>query len=97
MAILLHYFFLAAFSWMFCEGLLLFILLQFVFYKGLLKTKKFYFLIGWSEYKIALIYYSVIYIPKFIYISNMAHTNDYKVLRGVRLWLYVNIRVMYMC
>ncbi|XP_065910282.1 uncharacterized protein [Dysidea avara] len=47
-AILLHYFFLAAFSWMLCEGLLLFILLQFVFYKGLLKTKKFYFLVGWS-------------------------------------------------
>jgi len=49
-AILLHYFFMAAFSWMFCEGFLLFVTLQFVFYEGLFNRRKFYFVFGWSKY-----------------------------------------------
>ena len=48
-AILLHYFFLAAFSWMLCEGILLFIMLKFVFYRGFLKSKVFFLLLGWGE------------------------------------------------
>ena len=48
-AILLHYFFMAAFSWMLCEGILLFIMIKFVFYKGFFKSKVFFLLIGWGE------------------------------------------------
>jgi len=48
-AILLHYFFMAAFSWMLCEGILLFIMLKFVFYRGFLKSKVFFLLLGWGE------------------------------------------------
>ncbi|XP_065903381.1 adhesion G protein-coupled receptor L3-like [Dysidea avara] len=47
-AILLHYFFMAAFSWMLCEGILLFIMLKFVFYHGFLKSKIFFLLLGWG-------------------------------------------------
>ncbi|XP_065917797.1 latrophilin-like protein LAT-2 isoform X3 [Dysidea avara] len=47
-AILLHYFFMAAFSWMLCEGILLFVTLQYVLYKGFFKSQKFFFLIGWG-------------------------------------------------
>ena len=50
MAILLHYFFLAAFSWMLCEGVMLFIWLNFVLYSGVFKTKKLFALIGWGEH-----------------------------------------------
>ena len=53
-AILLHYFFMAAFCWMLSEGVLLFIMLYFVFYKGFFKSKKFYFAIGWGKIPYAL-------------------------------------------
>ena len=48
-AILLHYFFMAAFCWMLSEGVLLFIMLYFVFYKGIFKRKRFFFAIGWGK------------------------------------------------
>ncbi|XP_065902434.1 adhesion G protein-coupled receptor L4-like [Dysidea avara] len=47
-AILLHYFFMATFSWMLCEGILLFISLQYLFYEGAFLSRKFFFLIGWG-------------------------------------------------
>ena len=53
MAILLHYFFMAAFCWMLSEGVLLFVMLYFVFYKGFFKRKRFYFAIGWGKKKYA--------------------------------------------
>jgi len=49
-AILLHYFFMAAFSWMLCEGILMFILIKFVFYHGFLKSKVYFLLLGWGEF-----------------------------------------------
>ena len=48
-AILLHYFFMAAFCWMLCEGVLLFVMLNFVFYEGFLITKRFFFAVGWGK------------------------------------------------
>ena len=48
-AILLHYFFMAAFCWMLSEGVLLFIMLYFVFYQGFFQRKKFFFAIGWGK------------------------------------------------
>ncbi|XP_065910295.1 uncharacterized protein [Dysidea avara] len=47
-ALLLHYLFLAAFSWMLCEGFLLFLLLYLVFYKGFFKEWKFFTCLGWG-------------------------------------------------
>ncbi|XP_065901690.1 adhesion G protein-coupled receptor E2-like [Dysidea avara] len=47
-AILLHYLFMAAFSWMLCEGMLLFIMIKFVFYHGFLKRKLFFVTFGWG-------------------------------------------------
>ena len=48
-AILLHYLFMAAFSWMLCEGMLLFIMIKFVFYHGFLKRKLFFVTFGWGR------------------------------------------------
>jgi len=48
-AILLHYLFMAAFSWMLCEGILLFIMIKFVFYHGFLKRKPFFLTLGWGR------------------------------------------------
>jgi len=39
----------AAFSWMLCEGILLFILIRLVFYMGFLKSKIFFLLLGWGK------------------------------------------------
>ncbi|XP_065902446.1 adhesion G protein-coupled receptor L3-like [Dysidea avara] len=47
-AILLHYFFMAAFSWMLCEGILVFIMIKLVFYNGFLKRKLFFVILGWG-------------------------------------------------
>jgi len=41
----------AAFSWMLCEGILLFIWLNFVLYEGIFKTRKFFLLLGWGKYQ----------------------------------------------
>ena len=53
-AILLHYLFMAAFCWMLSEGVLLFIMLYFVFYKGLFKRKRFYFAVGWGKLSLCI-------------------------------------------
>ncbi|XP_065914522.1 adhesion G-protein coupled receptor D1-like [Dysidea avara] len=45
---LLQYFFLAAFSWMLCEGIHLFIHVKYVFYEGFLKKRYFYLGLGWG-------------------------------------------------
>ncbi|XP_065903442.1 adhesion G protein-coupled receptor L4-like [Dysidea avara] len=47
-AILLHYFFMTAFSWMLCEGILMFIMIKLVFYKGFFKRRRFFSLVGWG-------------------------------------------------
>ncbi|XP_065915266.1 uncharacterized protein [Dysidea avara] len=47
-AVILHYTFLAVFCWMLCEGIVIYILLYFVFYKGFFKTWKFYMILGWG-------------------------------------------------
>ncbi|XP_065911114.1 adhesion G protein-coupled receptor L3-like [Dysidea avara] len=47
-SILLHYFFTAAFSWMLCEGVMLFIWLNYIWYNGIFKTRKFFMLLGWG-------------------------------------------------
>ena len=39
----------AAFCWMLSEGVLLFIMLYFVFYEGFFKRKRFFFAIGWGK------------------------------------------------
>ena len=45
---LLHYFFLASFCWMLCEGVMLYLMLVVVFSK-LSKKWWFYLLLGWGE------------------------------------------------
>ncbi|XP_065897877.1 adhesion G protein-coupled receptor L4-like [Dysidea avara] len=46
--VLLHYFFLAAFCWMLCEGIIIYVLLAQVFYDGFFKRLRFYSMIGWG-------------------------------------------------
>ena len=58
-AILLHYFFLAAFSWMLCEAIVLLIAVKFVFYEGFLKSAKFYTPLGWGEYRSYIMYIAI--------------------------------------
>ena len=53
-AVILHYFFLAAFVWMLCEGIFLFIYINFVFYKGFFMRWYFYLGLGWGESFITL-------------------------------------------
>ena len=48
-AALLHYFLLATFCWMLCEGIKLLMLLVFVFYKGFLQRMHFFMIIGWGK------------------------------------------------
>ena len=57
-AILLHYFFMAVFSWMLCEGILLFIMIKLVFYHGFLNSRAFFLLLGWG--KSVLVFYHVV-------------------------------------
>lgn len=46
--ILLHYFFLAAFCWMLCEGIIIYLLLVKVFYNGFFKSMLFFSAMGWG-------------------------------------------------
>ena len=48
-AILLHYFFLAVFVWMLCEGIFVFIYFNFIFYTGFFAKRYFYFGLGWGK------------------------------------------------
>ena len=48
-AALMHYFFLAAFAWMLCEGIFLFLFLNFVFYNGFFAKWYFYLGLGWGK------------------------------------------------
>jgi len=41
----------AAFSWMLCEGILMFIMIKLVFYNGFFKSKKFFSLVGWGKFQ----------------------------------------------
>ena len=50
MAALLHYLFLAAFCWMLCEGVMLYLMLVVVFSK-LSKKWWFFLLLGWGKDK----------------------------------------------
>ena len=50
-AALLHYLFTAVFSWMLCEGILLYFLLVKVFGSKYIKRKWPYFILGWGELK----------------------------------------------
>ena len=46
-AILLHYFFTAAFTWSLCEG----ILFCSIAFDNAFRREKFYFILGWGEYE----------------------------------------------
>jgi len=46
----------AAFSWMLCEGILLFIMIKIVFYDGFFKKKVFFLIVGWGKYQKSLIH-----------------------------------------
>ena len=48
-AVFLHYFLLALFSWMLCEGVLLYILLVKVFGGGAEEKIKFFYIFGWGK------------------------------------------------
>ena len=50
-AALLHYFFLAAFCWMLCEGIMLYLMLVVVFSR-LSRKWWFFLIIGWGKYTI---------------------------------------------
>ena len=52
--VLLHYFFLAAFCWMLCEGIMIYILLVKVFYNGFFKQLPFHMAIGWGAYVLSV-------------------------------------------
>ena len=49
-AVLLHYFLLALFSWMLCEGVLLYILLVKVFGGGAEEKVKYFYVFGWGRF-----------------------------------------------
>ena len=53
--VLLHYFFLAAFCWMLCEGIIIYVLLAQVFYDGFFKRLRFYSMIGWGMHTYAVL------------------------------------------
>ena len=48
-AALLHYFFTAVFTWMMCEGIMLYFMLVKVFNIGLGDRKLFYIAVGWGK------------------------------------------------
>ena len=48
-AVFLHYFLLALFSWMLCEGVLLYVLLVKVFGGGAEEKIKFFYIFGWGK------------------------------------------------
>ncbi|XP_065913574.1 adhesion G protein-coupled receptor L4-like isoform X2 [Dysidea avara] len=47
-AILLHYFFLAVFCWMLCEGIIILVMFFALFYKGIFQRLFFFMIIGWG-------------------------------------------------
>ena len=53
-AALLHYFLLALFCWMLCEGVLLYILLVKVFGGGADDKVKYFYLLGWGKFTLVL-------------------------------------------
>ena len=59
-AILLHYFFMAAFCCMLSEGVLLFIMLYFVFYNGFFKRIRFFLQLG----GVRKLYVHIIYVTR---------------------------------
>ncbi|XP_065910088.1 uncharacterized protein [Dysidea avara] len=73
-AVLLHYFFIAAFCWMLCEALLLFALLYFVFYQGFFKSWKFYSILGWG-------------MPVFIVLVSVGGSRYHYYVSDSRCWL----------
>ena len=48
-AILLHYFFLAVFCWMLCEGIIILVMFFALFYKGIFQRLFFFMIIGWGK------------------------------------------------
>ena len=48
-ATILHYFFTSVFTWMLCEGLMLYFLLVKVFNNGIGQRKLFYLGLGWGK------------------------------------------------
>ena len=63
-ALLLHYIFLSAFCWMLCEGIVIYILLYFVLYKGFFLNWKFYIALGYGKHITAVTYYKSVAICK---------------------------------
>ncbi|XP_065911525.1 adhesion G protein-coupled receptor L3-like [Dysidea avara] len=55
--VLLHYFFIAAFCWMLCEGIIIYILLVKVFYNGFFKKLPFYIVLGWGMLQTHVMYF----------------------------------------
>ena len=80
-AALLHYFFLAAFCWMLCEGVMLYLMLVVVFSK-LSKKWWFFLILGWGE-GYTMIFLSIwiylfiylLFIYLFIFIYSYPHTS----------------------
>lgn len=48
-AALLHYFLLATFCWMLCEGIKILMMVMFVFYKGVFQKMFFFLFVGWGK------------------------------------------------
>ena len=63
-AVLLQYFFISAFCWMLCEGVILYMMLVTVF-GNKLNRRRFFFTLGWGEHKcteeIVLCNYTIIF------------------------------------
>ena len=60
-AALLHYFFTAVFTWMLCEGIMLYFLLVKVFNTGLGRNRLFYLAIGWGRYNNRILVYDSLF------------------------------------
>ena len=48
-AAILHYFFLAVFCWMLCEGIIIYVMFVKVIYHGFFQRMYFFWLIGWGK------------------------------------------------
>ena len=85
MAALLHYFLLALFCWMLCEGVLLYILLVKVFGGGADDKVKYFYLLGWGKSVCCLPIFSFIFIKVCItsfFVSCRQLSLDFEPVRG---------------
>ena len=75
-AVFLHYLFTAVFSWMLCEGIMLYFLLIKVFNTGVGQQEWFYLILGWGKNLIA-ISSGIKEQPNYIELHFVRHSSSY--------------------